>query len=155
QIAMTEPRGPVYLCLDVELQESRLPEGFVVPDVGRYRVPPAPFGDPEAVAEAAKAIRAARWPVLLVEGLGRAPGGPEALQSLSELLGAPVVELGSAFTLSNRHPLNLTGAREEVLKGADLIVALGVRDLEAVLKRPAAEPAGSGPQLPRGRAGYN
>ncbi|HZA25809.1 MAG TPA: thiamine pyrophosphate-binding protein, partial [Dehalococcoidia bacterium] len=28
QIAMTEPKGPVYLCFDVELQESRLPDGF-------------------------------------------------------------------------------------------------------------------------------
>src|SRR5438128_6205303 len=39
QIAMTEPRGPVYLCLDVELQESRLPEDFTMPDLDRYRLP--------------------------------------------------------------------------------------------------------------------
>src|SRR3989454_6281892 len=84
QIAMTEPGGPVYLCLDVELQESRLPEGFVIPDPSRYRPPAPPSGNPEAIADAAKALREARWPVLLVEGLGRAPGGPEALQSRSE-----------------------------------------------------------------------
>ena len=47
QIAMTEPRGPVYLCLDVELQESRLPQDFAIPDPSRYRPPASPSGDPE------------------------------------------------------------------------------------------------------------
>jgi acetolactate synthase I/II/III large subunit len=155
QIAMTEPRGPVYLCLDVELQESRLPEGFTIPDVARYGLPAAPTGNPEAIAEAAKALRQARRPVLLVEGLGRTPDGPQALQSLSELLGVPVIELGSSFNLSNRHPLNLTAAREDVLKDADLVVAVGVKDLEAALKRPAPEAGGVASGLPRGRAGYN
>jgi acetolactate synthase-1/2/3 large subunit len=155
QIAMTEPRGPVYLCLDVELQESRLPDGFVIPDVARHGLAASPAGNPQAIAEAATLLRQASWPVLLVEGLGRTPGGPEALRSLSELLGAPVVELGSSFNLSNVHPLNLTGAREETLKDADLIVAVGVKDLEAALKRPVAEPGGGQARLPRGRAGYN
>ena len=154
QIAMTEPRGPVYLCLDVELQESRLPDDFVIPDVARHGPPTGPAGDPEAVAEAAKALRQARWPVLLVEGLGRTAGGPEALQALTDLLAVPVIELGSSFNLSNRHPFNLTAARDEVLKEADLIVAVGVKDLEAVLKRPAPEAGGPATGLPRGRAGY-
>jgi thiamine pyrophosphate-dependent acetolactate synthase large subunit-like protein len=155
QIAMTEPRGPVYLCLDVELQESRLPEGFTIPDVARYGLPASPAGNPEAIAAAATVLRRARWPVLLVEGLGRTAGGPQALQALSELLGAPVIELGSSFNLSNRHPLNLTAAREDVLKDADLIVAVGVKDLEAALKRPAPEADSAASGLPRGRAGYN
>jgi thiamine pyrophosphate-dependent acetolactate synthase large subunit-like protein len=155
QIAMTEPRGPVYLCLDVELQESRLPDGFTIPDVARHGLPASPAGNPEAIAEAATALRQARRPVLLVEGLGRTAGGPQALQALSELLGIPVIELGSSFNLSNRHPLNLTGAREDVLKDADLIVAVGVKDLEAALKRPAPEADSAASGLPRGRAGYN
>jgi acetolactate synthase-1/2/3 large subunit len=154
QIAMTEPRGPVYLCLDVELQESRLPEDFTMPALDRYRTPVAPSGNAEAVAEAAHALRDARSPVLVVEGLGRTPDGPEALRSLSELLGIPVLEQGLAFNLSNRHPLNLTGAGAEVLKDADLVVAVGVRDLEAALTRPVPQagivPAG----LPRIPAGY-
>jgi acetolactate synthase I/II/III large subunit len=155
QIAMTEPRGPVYLCFDVELQESRLPEGFQLPDLRRYRPPAAPAGNAEAIAAAAQALRDAEWPVLVVEGLGRTPGGPQALQSLAELLGLPVIEQGSAFNLSNRHPLNLTGANVEVFKDADLVVAVGVKDLEAVLTRPVSEagivPAG----LPRVPSGYS
>lgn len=155
QIAVTEPQGPVYLCFDVELQESRLPEGFKIPDLTRYRPPATPAGNAAAIAEAAKTLREAQWPVLVVEGLGRTQGGPEALQSLVDLLGIPVIEQGSAFNLANRHPLNLTGANAEVLKDADLIVAVGVKDLEAVLKRPVPE-AGIVPSgLPRTPAGYS
>jgi acetolactate synthase I/II/III large subunit len=155
QIAMTEPRGPVYLCLDVELQESRLPEGFAIPDPGRYRPAAAPSGNLEAIDDAAKALREARWPVLLVEGLGRTPGGPEALQSLSELLGIPVIEQGASFNLSNLHPLNVSGASAEVLKEADLVLTVGVKDIDAALTRPEPEagivPAG----LPRVPAGFS
>ena len=154
QIAMTEPKGPVYLCLDVELQEGRLPQDFAIPDPSRYRVPAVPSGHAEATAEAAEALRQARWPVLLVEGLGRTPGGSEALQSLAELLGIPVLELGGAFNLSNRHPLNLSGANVEVLKDADLVVTVGVKDIEAALNRPVPDagiiPAG----MPRVSAGF-
>jgi thiamine pyrophosphate-dependent acetolactate synthase large subunit-like protein len=154
QIAMTEPRGPVYLCLDVELQESRLPEGFTLPDVGRYRPSASPSGDPGAVAEAARLLREARWPVLIVEGLGRRPDGPEAVAALAERLGIPIITQGAQFSLSNRHPLNVTGASAEILKDADLVVTVGVRDVEAALKRPVQE-AGSVPSgLPAARAGY-
>ncbi|HXH10317.1 MAG TPA: thiamine pyrophosphate-binding protein [Alphaproteobacteria bacterium] len=155
QIAMTDPKGPVYLCFDVELQESRLPEGFTIPDLTRYRPPAAPAGNAEAVAEAAQALLEAEWPVLVVEGLGRTPQGPAALQSLAELLGIPVLEQGAAFNLSNRHRLNLTGANAEVLKQADLVVTIDVRDIEAALKRAVSEveivPSG----LPRVPSGYS
>jgi acetolactate synthase I/II/III large subunit len=155
QIAMTDPKGPVYLCFDVELQESPLPADFQFPDLTRYRPPAPPAGNTEALAEAAHALLEAEWPVLVVEGLGRTPGGSEALQSLAELLGTPVLEQGSAFNLPNRHPLNVTGANIEVLKEADLVVTIDVRDIEAALKRPVAEtgivPAG----LPRVPSGYS
>jgi thiamine pyrophosphate-dependent acetolactate synthase large subunit-like protein len=143
QIAMTDPKGPVYLCLDVELQESPLPADFELPELTRYRPP------------AARALLDAEWPVLVVEGLGRTPGGPAALQSLAEVLGLPVLEQGAAFNLPNRHPLNLTGANTEVLKEADLVVTVDVRDIEAVLKRPVAEPGLVPTGLPRVPSGYN
>ncbi len=99
QVAMTDPKGPVYLCFDVELQESHVPADFQLPDLTRYRPPAAPTGNAEAIAEAAQVLLAAEWPVLVVEGLGRTPGGSAALQSLAELLGLPVLEQGAAFNL--------------------------------------------------------
>jgi len=41
RIAMTEPKGPVYLCFDVEHQEAPLENEIPIPDPLRYR-PPAP-----------------------------------------------------------------------------------------------------------------
>lgn len=158
QIAMTEPRGPVYLCFDVELQESRLPEGFVIPDISRFRPPAAPAGNAEAVADAAKALMQAESPVLIVEGLGspsRKDGGSQALGSLAELMGVPVLEIGPAFNLPNRHPLNLTGANSDILKDADLIISAGVKDLEAALTRSAPSSVAVPSGLPRAASGYN
>ncbi len=155
QIAMTDPKGPVYLCFDVELQESPLPADFQLPDLTRYRPPAPPAGNAEAIAAAARALLNAEWPVLVVEGLGRTPGGTNALQSLAELLGMAVLEQGAAFNLPNRHPLNLTGANTEVLKDADLVVSVDVRDIEAVLKRPVSEPGIVPAGLPRTPSGYN
>ena len=155
QIARPEPRGPVYLCFDVELQEARLPDDFVLPDISRYQVPASPQGNPEVVEEAAKALMAAENPVIVVEGLGRTPGGSETLQTLVDLVGAPVIEIGSAYNLPNSHPLNVTGANAEVLRDTDLVLAAGVSNLEAVLTRSVASASATAPVTPRGRSGYN
>ena len=66
-----------------------------------------------------------------------------------------MLEQGAAFNLPNRHPLNLTGANTEVLKDADLVVSVDVRDIEAVLKRPVSEPGIVPAGLPRTPSGYN
>ena len=154
QIAMTEPRGPVYLCFDVELQETLLPNDFVLPDLSRFQHPAPPAGNPGAVDQAAKAILEAEWPVLVVEGLGRSPGGSEALSDLVDAVGAPVIEVGSAFNLPNSHPMNVTGANADVLKDADLVVSVGVKDVEAVLTRAVTEQGSPQAGLPRAASGY-
>ena len=154
QIAMTEPRGPVYLCFDVELQESRLPDGFPLPDLSRYRVPAPPAGNAAEVAAAAKALLQAERPVLMVQDMGRTPGGAEAVQSLAELLGLPVITLGDAFSLPNRHPLNVTGANAQVLKDADLLLAVDVKQLEAAITRPTRVEGAAASQAQPGGAGH-
>ena len=39
KIATTDPQGPVYLCFDVELQESRVDRNFRLPNVKRFSAP--------------------------------------------------------------------------------------------------------------------
>ena len=154
QMAMSEPRGPVYLCFDVELQESLLPQGFELPDLARFKLPATPSGDADAVAQAAKLLLEAEWPVLIVEGIHETPGGPEVLQAFAELLGAPVLEKGTTFNMSNRNPLNVSGANAEVLRDADLVVTVGVKQVEAALTRPAAEPSVVPSGVPAAHSGY-
>ena len=138
QIAMTEPRGPVYLCFDVELQEALLPEDFDIPDVSRYAPGHPPAGNPLAIAEAAQALMDAEWPVILAQEMGLTPGGTDALVSLAELTGTPVIEISPAFSLPNTHPLNVTGANNDVLRNADLVLTVGVKDIDNALKNPGA-----------------
>ena len=50
--------------------------------------------------------------------------------------------------------MNLTGANPEVLKDADLVVTVGIKDIEAVLKRAVTEPGDTPSGLPRVPSGY-
>ena len=66
RIATTEPKGPVYICLDADLQEQRISAPLLVPDMRLYRAPAAPAPNPEALQEAAAllvnaACSARRW----------------------------------------------------------------------------------------------
>ncbi|PKB65628.1 MAG: hypothetical protein BZY82_08130 [SAR202 cluster bacterium Io17-Chloro-G3] len=140
QVAMTEPQGPVYICFDVETQEAEVPDDFVMPDISRFKVSSPPSGDLEAIEQVARALMDAEWPVLIVEGMGSRPGGAQAVESLADLLGIPVVTAGSSFSLSNRHSLNVTGASEEAFSRADLVISAGVKHIELIHKKPPKEP---------------
>jgi acetolactate synthase I/II/III large subunit len=137
RVAMTEPQGPVYLCLDAALQEERLERPIPVPDFGRFNPPSPPQADPRALEDAARQVCEAEAPLILVESLGRKPEAGAALQRLADLLGAPVVDLGDGHrgraSFPNRHPLDLSGARRELVEESDLILALDVQDLLGAL----------------------
>ncbi len=49
QIASTYPRGPTYVCLDVDLQEAALPDDIEIPNVARFAPGPPPAPAPESV----------------------------------------------------------------------------------------------------------
>ena len=48
---------------------------------------------------------------------------------LAEALGAAVIDSDGRFAFPSTHPLNLTNAREEALRGADVVLALDVPSL--------------------------
>lgn len=133
RIAMTEPRGPVYLCFDAALQEQRLDGAVLIPEITRYAPPRPVQGDPQALDVAARWLAEAEHPVALADYVGRNAKGVEALIELAEVLALPVVDLGSRFNFPNTHPLDLTGAQEEILPQADVVLALDVFDLQKAL----------------------
>src|SRR5215210_6649036 len=65
QIAQTAPRGPVYINLDVSLQEEKLDALPPIPDPARYAVPKPVQPATELVAEAARLLSNAQHPVML------------------------------------------------------------------------------------------
>jgi len=136
RLAVTEPRGPVYLCFDVELQEQPLAQPVALPEDLEGFAPPRPVrANAHDVEEAARLLSQARFPVIVADFAGRSPQVPARIARLAELLGAAVLDAGGRFNIANTHPLDLSGAEAEVLQQADVVLALDVPDLLKVLGR--------------------
>src|SRR5437867_5658191 len=129
RIAMTEPKGPVYVCLDTDVQEQKITSPMIVPDARLFRAPAGPEPNPESLRRASQLLAAAQWPVLVAGEVGRNPKALPALLDLAEALGAPVIDSDGRYAFPSTHPLNLTTAREEALRNADVVLALDVPSL--------------------------
>ena len=152
QIATTAPQGPVYVCFDAALQESRLSQAPAMPDPSRYRAPPPARPADELLARAAQLLSKARRPVILAGRVSRDTEGWKQRVQLAELLNAEVLtdlKIGAAFPTA--HPLHaapsghfLNAASREVLRGADVVLSLDWLDLAGTLKQAwEDEPVGS------------
>jgi acetolactate synthase-1/2/3 large subunit len=129
RIATTEPKGPVYVCLDSDLQEQRISAPLCVPNASLYRAPAAAAPNPEALREAVDLLVNAEWPVIVAGEVGRTPQALTPLRELAETLAAPVIDADGRFAFPNTHPLDLTAAREQTLSAADVVLALDVPSL--------------------------
>jgi len=133
RVAMSEPRGPVYVALDAGLQEDRLTEPVELPDFSRLG-PPSRIGpDPDALERLARRLCEARRPVLVPGYAGRDPAAFGQLVELAELLGAGVDDTGVRLNFPNHHPLcaNGTGALERT----DCVLFLDVKDMSRPTER--------------------
>ena len=143
QIAMTAPRGPVYVCFDATLQEAKLREAPPLPEVARYKAPPPARPSDEAVGQAADWLSGARRPVLLMGRVSRDESAWAERLRLAETLNAEVLtdmKLGAAFPTD--HALHaapsgtfLSEGSMAVLKGADVVLSLDWVDLAGTLKQ--------------------
>lgn len=134
QVALTEPCGPIYICLDSVLQEQPVPDGLAGIAPGRYAPPTRPAPDPAAVATLADWLVAARRPVLLADHAGRDPEAFGLLVQLAETLAVPFVDREREYNKAGlnfptRHPLNLSGDDAAQLSAADLVLGFEVRDM--------------------------
>jgi benzoylformate decarboxylase/acetolactate synthase-1/2/3 large subunit len=127
RVAMTEPRGPVYVALDAGLQETPLEEPVPLPDFSRLGVPSRLGPDPAALRRLAERLCAARRPVIVAGYAGRDPRAFGQLTELAELTGAGVVDTGIRLNFPNRHPLCATGT--DALEHADCVLFLDVKDM--------------------------
>lgn len=86
QIATTAPKGPVYVCFDAALQESKLAERPAIPDPARYLAPPPARPSDDIVAQAAALLSTASRPVILMGRVSRDVEGWEQRIQLAETL---------------------------------------------------------------------
>ncbi len=121
-IAMSEPRGPVYLNLPREVL------GHMV-SKDRRRPRKRPLGSTVAVPsksvikQAADLIVASKNPLIIAGAVGQRIGVTEVLASLAGNFALPVVQVGSPSLLSD-HPMNLGFGVGEYLPDADLVFVL-------------------------------
>ena len=152
QIATTAPQGPVYVCFDAALQESKLSEAPPLPNPSRYLAPPPAQPAEAQIRRAAQMLSNAKRPVILAGRVNRDTVAWKQRVELAELLNAQVLtdmKIGSAFPTA--HPLHaapsghfLNPTSREVLRGADVVLSLDWLDLAGTLKQAwENEPVGS------------
>jgi acetolactate synthase-1/2/3 large subunit len=122
-IAMSEPRGPVYLTLPREVLAAPY-TGPAFCQAHRYDLPKL-YPDPGSVDRAARLLADAEFPVVITSAAGRAPETVDLLEKLAETAGCGVVSFNPEFfNFPLEHPLHLGFDSEPVLSQADLILVV-------------------------------
>jgi 3D-(3,5/4)-trihydroxycyclohexane-1,2-dione acylhydrolase (decyclizing) len=133
---LTDPAecGPVTLAFpqDVQTEAIDWPAGFFRPRLHRAR---APAPDPEELAAAAEALRAAKRPLIIAGGGVKYARAEAVLAAFAERHGVPVAETQAGKgSLAWDHPRNagaigVTGAASAnaLASRADVVLAIGTR----------------------------
>lgn len=124
-IAMSEPRGPVYLTLPREtLADSGVRSSRPVQGLAVGAAPAAP--DHARIEEAAKLIAGAKFPLIITSSAGLTTSGFHALASLTSKAAIPVVQQ-DAYTnnLPSGHEMNLGYEMSKaMMEKADVILVI-------------------------------
>ncbi|CDZ26932.1 Acetolactate synthase catalytic subunit [Neorhizobium galegae bv. officinalis] len=121
-IAMSEPRGPVYLSLPREA----LAEGAEIEINHRSTVTPTTYGpaDPDLIAQAADLLAKAKNPLIITQSPELAPDF-EPLAGFVEKFALPTVEMwATRLALPSDHPMMIGRDSTQVLKEADVVVVI-------------------------------
>ncbi len=122
-IALSEPRGPVYLTLPREVLTSAPATGPKPgrPRAGAYCAAP----DATAIDQLADWLLEASHPVIVTSSAGRDPSVPQALGLLADQAAIPVVEhYPRAVNLPGSHPFHAGFDPSKLVAKADLVIAL-------------------------------
>ena len=149
QIARTAPQGPVYVNLEVAMQEQKIGPMPDLPDAARHDAPQGPRPAPDLVATAAKLLSGAKNPLILMGRCSRSLEGWKERVALAEKLNAPVltnIKTAAAFPTDHRLHAAPPGAylaktAEPLVAAADVILSLDWLDLAGTLK----QACGAGP----------
>lgn len=122
-IAMSEPRGPVYLTLPREVlaDPAAAPRRDTVRPLGATAAQPAA----DAVDDAARLMAAAEFPLIVTSTAGRNPQAFSRLAALTETFAIPVVQsFPNELNLPTDHAMHLGYEPGAFLPEADVVVVL-------------------------------
>ena len=142
QITRSVPYGPVYVCLDVGLQESPLTDDVAIPDPARFAPAPSPAAPRASVLEVLKAIDKAKFPLILMGRVSRKQADWDRRVQFAEAIGAAVLtSTNDAAAFPTTHPSHLAApclrpskAATALIEKADLIISLDWLDLGGVFR---------------------
>lgn len=128
ELATSVPRGPTYVSVDAILQEEQVaaPAGLASLAPRRGGTLTAPEADLDLLADT---LLGAARPVIVADFVGRDQRAYDALVGIADLIHVEVIDLGGRHSFPTGHPGDATARRREVLRAADAVVALDVRDL--------------------------
>jgi acetolactate synthase-1/2/3 large subunit len=123
EVAMTSPRGPVYLTLPREPLAAPL-DGPIGP-VRPRAIAALPHPDPESIETLAHWIAAAERPLLITATAGRDRNAVKSLASFAERWAVPVVSFNPRYlNIPNGHPMHIGHDHGPFLAEADVVIVL-------------------------------
>jgi len=123
-IAMTEPRGPVYLSLPREVLAEK-PGDFTYQSPTRRQPARAAAADANAIDEAAEILAAAENPIIITASMGQNRAAVPALESLAERYAVPVITYRPRYVnMSSDHPMHMGYEPGPYLPDADAILVI-------------------------------
>lgn len=141
----SEPKAPVYICLDAGLQEASLDTAPDFPDLARLQPPEPPRASKRDLEKTAKLLKDAKKPILLIGKTDWTQEGWNNRIALAERLGAVVfTDLKNRSAFPTDHPCHVVAPLEQVgrsadyvrdmLRAADVILAFDWIDLDSALR---------------------
>jgi thiamine pyrophosphate-dependent acetolactate synthase large subunit-like protein len=142
QIARTAPKGPVYVCLEADLQETPVETAdLVLPDLDRYQPGPSPHPSAATLADIAERLIKAKRPIILAGNVSRDEAAWQQRVRLAEAVGALVLsDLRTGASFPTDHPLHGPFPRShygaeaaELVRQADVVLVLNSIDLAGAI----------------------
>jgi acetolactate synthase-1/2/3 large subunit len=122
EVAMTTPRGPVYLVLPREPLSATLTEA---PAIAPRPVPTAAHPDPAAIEQLAAWIAGAQRPLVITAGPGTDNAAVAALAKVAERAAIAVVAHNArSLPLPSSHPMHAGFDSGPLVGDADLIIVI-------------------------------
>ena len=123
-VAMTEPRGPVYLSLPREVLAEK-PGDFTYQSPTRRQPARAAAADANAIDEAAEILANAENPMIITASMGQNRAAVPALESLAERFALPVITYRPRYVnISSDHPMHMGYEPGAYLPDADAILVI-------------------------------
>ncbi len=141
QVAMSEPRGPIYLSLPREVLSEPM-SSFTYEKNTALGLGGTPGPDPKAITQAAEILGKAKLPVIITRGTGGDEEGAAAIRRFAESFCVPVVEWRpKSNVLPSAHPQWAGGNPGAYFDGADAILVIenDTPWIPAVQGEPAAD----------------